>query len=117
VLRLFCAMILVVSCCAPAAAIGPDDPAATYYEKCVAAVRVPDKSCDDLITNALMGIIIGQFNQKHADFCYPQESVDQMQVKMREAVARYMREHPERLSEKTILVRFAALLHAFPCRS
>jgi hypothetical protein len=34
---------------------------------------------------------------------------------MRAAVAGYMREHPERRSEKTLQVIFDALLHAFPC--
>ena len=116
--RLLCAMTLIVSCYVPAAAIGPDDPAAAYYERCIASsreARIPDKSCDDLITDALMGIIIGQFNQRDEAFCYPQELVDQMPAKMWAAVARYMREHPERLSEKTLQVIFAALLHAFPC--
>jgi hypothetical protein len=140
--RLLCAMAVVVSCYVPAAAIGPDDPASVYYEKCVASAReahVPDERCDGLITDGLMGIIIGQFNQKHPAFCLPQRLEDQMQARndwrersrrpsekalsaianlqaeVREAVARYMREHPERLSEKTLQVIFAALLHAFPC--
>ena len=141
--RLLCAMALVVSCYVPAAAIGPDDPASVYYEKCMASAReahVPDEGCDGLITDGLMGIIIGQFNQKHPAFCLPQRLEDQMQAidndwrvrsrrpsekalsaianlqaEVRAAVARYMREHPERLSEKTLQIIFAALLHAFPC--
>jgi hypothetical protein len=127
--RLLCAMALVVSCYVPAAAIGPDDPASGYYEKCVASARkahVPDERCDGLITDALTGIIIGQFNQEHPAFCLPQRLEHKMQAKsfsaianleaeMRAAVARYMRQHPERLSEKTLQVIFAALLHAFPC--
>jgi hypothetical protein len=84
-----------------------------------------------------MGIIVGQFNQGHPAFCYPQKLVDQMQTvdsdlrghpgrfsdeaisnfvqRMRAAVAQYMLEHPKRLPEKTLQVIFAALLHAFPC--
>jgi hypothetical protein len=73
-----------------------------------------------------MGIIIGQFNQERPAFCLPPRLEQQMQAKspgaiailqaeMRAAVARYMREHPERLSEKTLQVIFAALLQAFPC--
>ena len=34
---LLCAMALVVSCYVPAAALGPDDPASVYYEKCAAS--------------------------------------------------------------------------------
>jgi hypothetical protein len=138
--RVLCAMVLVVSCYVPAAAIGPDDPVSVCYEKCVASARdahVPDERCDGLIIDGLMGIIIGQFNQKHPAFCLPQRLEDQMQAidndqqgrsrrpsekaianllaEMWAAVARYMREHPERLSEKTLQVIFAALLHAFPC--
>ena len=127
--RLLCAMALLLSCYVPAAAIGPDDPASIYYEKCVSSARkahVPDESCDGLITDGLTGIIIGQFNQEHPAFCLPQRLEHQMQAKssgaianlkaeMRAAVARYMREHPERLSEKTLQVIFAALLHTFPC--
>jgi hypothetical protein len=126
---LLCAMALVVSCYVPAAAIGPDDPASDYYEKCVASAqnaRVPDERCDCLITDGLTGIIIGQFNQGRPAFCLPQRLEHQMQAKsvsaianleteMRAAVARYIREHPERLSEKTLEVIFDALLHAFPC--
>jgi hypothetical protein len=125
------AMALVASCYVPAAAIGPNDPASVYYEKCVTSARkapVPDERCDGLILDGLTGIIIGQFNQVHPAFCFPQRLEDQMQVKsfnaianlrdeMRAAVARYMRERPERLSEKTLLVIFEALLHAFPCPS
>lgn len=118
--RLLCAMALVVSWHLPAAAIGPDDPAATYYERCVlppGGARVRDEGCDALINDALMGVIVGQFDQKHPAFCYPQKLVDQMHgpADMRAAVARYMREHPERLSEKTLEVIFAALLQGFPC--
>jgi hypothetical protein len=142
--RLLCTIALVVGWSVPAAAIGPDDPAATYYEACVSPsqeARVPDdEGCDALINDALMGIIVGQFDQEHPAFCYPQEVVDQMQTagkdkrehpgqrsekalsaisnfdhQMRAAVAHYMREHPERLSEMTLQVIFASLLQNFPC--
>jgi hypothetical protein len=146
--RLLCAMALVVSCCAPAAALDSHDPAAAYYERCVAPQAegggVPDEGCDRLITDALLGITIGQLNEDPATFCYPQKLIDQMQAvdkvlqnpngrpseedlraaanffhemqaEMRAAVAQYMHEHSERLSEETIQVIFAALLHAFPC--
>jgi hypothetical protein len=140
-------MVLVSCCCVPAAALGPSDPAAAYYGKCVAPSRgtgVPDEGCDRLINDALLGIIIGQFNQERPTFCYPQKFVDQMrtvdnelresrersfnkalrarskfiremQAEMRAAVEQYMRENPKRLSEKTLEVIFAALLRAFPC--
>jgi hypothetical protein len=92
------------------------------------------------ITDGLTGIIIGQFNQEHSAFCFPQRLEDQMraiendrrghsgrpsekslsaianfEAEMRAAVARYMREHPERLSERTLEVIIEALLYAFPC--
>lgn len=142
-MRLLCAVALAVSCYVPAAAIGPNDPASLYYEKCGASVRkahVPDERCDGLITDGLTGIIIGQFNQEHSAFCFTQRLEDQMQgidndrrghsgrpsekslsaianfeAEMRAAVARYMREHPEQLSEKTLEVIIEALLYAFPC--
>jgi hypothetical protein len=137
-------MALVVGCYVPAAALGPDDSASVYYEECVASghgAQVPDERCDGLITDALMGIIIGQFNQKYPAFCLPRRLEDQMQTiddrgrehsgrppegaisaianlqaEMRAAVARYMRDHRERLSENTLQVIFVALLQAFPCR-
>jgi hypothetical protein len=142
-MRLLCAMALVVSYYVPAAAIGPNDPASLYYKNCVASGRkahVPDERCDGLIINGLTGIIIGQFNQGHSAFCFPQRLEDQMQAidndrrghsgrpsekslsaiasfeaEMRAAVARYMRDHPERLSQKTLQVIIEALLYAFPC--
>jgi hypothetical protein len=121
--RLLCAMALVVSWYATAAAIGPDDPAAAYYERCVLPpreARAPEEGCDALINDALMGVIVGQFDQEHPTFCYPQKLIDQVQIsnfahQMRTAVAKYMREHPERMSEKTLQVIFAALLQRFPC--
>jgi hypothetical protein len=141
--RLLCAMALVVSGYVPAAAIGPNDPASLYYRKCVASARkapVPDDRCDGLIIDGLTGIIIGQFNQEHSAFCFPQRLEDQMraidndrrghsgrpskkslsaianfEAEMRAAVARYMRAHPERLSEMTLQVIIEALLDAFPC--
>ena len=125
--RLLCAMALVVSWYVPAAAIGPDDPASVYYEKGVASARkahVPDERCDGLITDGLMGIIIGQFDQEHPAFCLPQRLEHQMQAKsfsavanleaeMRAAVAGYMREHPKRRSRKDATGNICCTLACF----
>ncbi len=145
--HLICAIALTVGCSTAAAAISPNDPAATYYDRCVAPSRgatVPNQDCDGAINAALTGIIVGQFDQERPAFCYPRNLVDKMQgierdrrhrpgrlsdqasrassrsarrmlIKMRAAVAHYMREHSERLSESTLEVIMAALLHAFPC--
>jgi hypothetical protein len=88
-------------------------PASVYYEKCVAPARkahVPDERYDGLITDGLTGIIIGQFNQEHPAFCLPERlehqtqarslsAIAKLEAKMRAAVAGYMREHLERLSD------------------
>jgi hypothetical protein len=141
--RLSCAIAFLVICQAPAAAIDLDDSAAAYYEVCVAPSRdaaVPDESCDALISDGLIGIVTGELNQERPALCFPQKPVEpmetiekegqglseqslsaasnrtrQMLAEMRGAVARYIGEHPERLSDKAIEVIFAALLHAFPC--
>jgi hypothetical protein len=134
-----CAIALAVGCRTPAAAFGPSDPASSYYAKCVAPSRgaaVPNEICDAPINEALTGIVIGQFDQERPAFCYPRNLVEQTQalehhpgqapratsklahqmlVKMRVAVAQYMRGHSERLSESTLEVIIAALLHTFSC--
>jgi len=143
-LRLLCAIGLVVGYSVRSDAISPDDPATTYYETCVAASRqrsIPDDVCDTAIIDALIGITVGEVDQKRPSFCYPQNLIDQMQSadrrrrehpgqlsdeaaadamsklvqQMRAAVAQYMREHPEQLAESTLKVIIMALLHAFPC--
>jgi hypothetical protein len=42
-------------------------------------------------------------------------AIANFEAEMRAAVARYMRAHPERLSEMTLQVIIEALLDAFPC--
>jgi hypothetical protein len=100
--RLLCAMALIVSCCTPAAADGLDEPAATYYERCVGAsarARVPDADCDDLIWKAFGGVVIAEANQERPHVCFPRDlDLERMQALFDES----MREHPKRPPEKTI---------------
>ena len=42
-------------------------------------------------------------------------AIANFEAEMRAAVARYMREHPERLSERMLEAIIEALLYAFPC--